>query len=391
MIDHFVLSDGTIEKYDYNGLVNKPVNKKLASPYMGAIAHRGALYNTYPNVAQNTLSAVRWAFENNYDGVEVDIQCDANNNIVCYHGTTLDSDTDQTGYLYDAAYTDVHIATGLDSSVYADNPALLSDVLAYAQKANKFVWLDFKYVNGHSVSLQEVISLCKQYGTKYVLGIRTEDIASAVAIDPDVICVTNDFNGRSAPSETQVKSYTSVCKNMIFYMNSSTTGINAQLIDMLHSNGCLYYSNETNTFADGLLLSSYPVSGGTPRYDSKWIKPTLQNGATSNTIPYDVYYRRIGDTVYFKGIIVPNASALPTDGTTRITMFTLPVGFRPPKNSRFLLPLNTVPNGAVTVQVSSNGEVRIWSVILDTTLTGLNTGIVLDGVSFVATGYGFVY
>lgn len=24
MIEHFVLSDGTIEKYDYNGLVNKP-------------------------------------------------------------------------------------------------------------------------------------------------------------------------------------------------------------------------------------------------------------------------------------------------------------------------------------------------------------------------------
>ena len=378
----------------HENVTNKFTVSKLAEmrSRMGVIAHRGALYNTYPNVGKNTLSAIRWALENNYDGVEVDLQYDEDGNIVCYHDTTLDSDTDQTGYLYNAKYTDVHVASGLDSSAYAENPALLTDVLYYAAKANKFVWLDFKNISGHYVDIETVMGLCKQYGTKYALGITTENIPTAVSVDPNVWVVTNDFNGGTAPTEVQVKSYTDVCQNVIFYMNNTTSGVDAQEVDMLHRNGCLYYSNLPNVYADGVLLSSYPVSGGTPRYDSKWIKPTLQNGATSKSIPYDVYYRRIGDAVYLKGIINPNASALPTtDGTTRITMFTLPVGFRPPKNSRFLLPLNTVPNSAVTVQVSSNGEVRIWSVILDTTLTDLNTGIVLDGVSFVATGYGFVY
>lgn len=92
-----------------------------------------------------------------------------------------------------------------------------------------------------------------------------------------------------------------------------------------------------------------------------WTAPTyVNNWATMQpTGPYEQPgYRRIGDLVYMRGLITRS-----TAGATDETMFTLPVGFRPPEN----VVLNAWSEGIVSagaraaqrIGVSSAGVVAI--------------------------------
>lgn len=373
-----------------NRLTN--IEKNVAKSTIGNVAHRGALYNTYPNVANNTISAIRWAVENGYDGVEVDVQYDVNHKIVCFHDTTLNDTTDQTGYMYEHDYTTVHVKSGLDSSVYCENPALFEDVLYYCAKANKFIYVDFKYIAGHTVDIRTVVYLCRKYGVKFALRVATSDFQTVADIDPNISVITNDFNGTVAPSLADVLSYTSILPNVIFYMNANTANIDYETVQMIHEQGCLYYSNEANVWADGILMTSFPVTRGTPNYDSYWCKITNFNTelpVTPNTGNYTPHMRRQRDNTYLHGIVTPAITALPTDSTTRVTLFTLPVGFRPPTNTRLIVPCNSVPNTAVVLQIESNGNVRLWSAIRNATISDINSGICLNNIIFSNGSYGF--
>ena len=365
----------------------KKLENKVFKDNFGAIAHRGALYNTYPNVGADTLPAIRWALDNNYDGVEVDIQYDVNNNIVCFHDDTLDSSTDQTGYLYDIAYTSVHVKSGLDSSVYCDNPALLSDVLQYVAKAGKSIYIDWKYIGDHYVDYSDVIDMCNQYGVEYALRVRTTDIGTVYAIDKKVKIVTNDFNGTTAPTAKQIQTYIDLCPNMIFYMNNTTSGVDETFVELLHSYGCGYISNDYDVFADGILLDSFPVYGGVPKYDSGWIQITNEDLTTGSvgTGNYVPYYRRVGNTVYLRGLVQTfGKTALPTDASTRFEIMKLPAGFRPAGgNYRIMTCGNSSPNIFATLQIASgDGQVLVFNVDKDCTISELNLGLFLDGVSF---------
>jgi hypothetical protein len=88
-----------------------------------------------------------------------------------------------------------------------------------------------------------------------------------------------------------------------------------------------------------------------------WIYPTLTNGWV-NLAPYQpVSYRKRGDIIEMRGIM--NA------GTLNVTVFTLPVGYRPPVSLIFSELSNGANDGVWIVNLDGNcvpqvGQVGGW-------------------------------
>lgn len=107
---------------------------------------------------------------------------------------------------------------------------------------------------------------------------------------------------------------------------------------------------------------------GAGAVDVPWIVPTMLNGWAN----YDASlfspagYRKIGDIVYLRGLV--------KSGTMAVAVFTLPVGYRPPR--------------ALILAATSNdlfGEIRVE---MDGTVkaqVGSNIWISLDNIQFSVT------
>lgn len=109
--------------------------------------------------------------------------------------------------------------------------------------------------------------------------------------------------------------------------------------------------------------------------DSGWINMTLAEGWSMYDYNTDKpQYRKIGNRVFFRGLVNATAAA-----GTQIT--TLPIGFRPSANSfnRFRCPMG-YNNDAVNIQVGTNGIVQ------DYTKNGVQRSFIsLSGISYLTT------
>ena len=83
--------------------------------------------------------------------------------------------------------------------------------------------------------------------------------------------------------------------------------------------------------------------------DTRWLDLPLAN--SSNNSGYTCQYRRIGKQMYLRGII--------TGISTIGTIATLPIGFRPATNIKFILPTKTDDDAYCKFAVLTNGNIII--------------------------------
>jgi len=106
-----------------------------------------------------------------------------------------------------------------------------------------------------------------------------------------------------------------------------------------------------------VIYSAAPAPVNTP---TPWTAPTFLNGWTNLSTLTPAAYRSIGDMVQVRGVITRSTS--PGGVGTRSTVFTLPVGFRPPIG--YIFGANT--SGAAygdtqcRVDVDATGDVSLW-------------------------------
>ena len=104
-------------------------------------------------------------------------------------------------------------------------------------------------------------------------------------------------------------------------------------------------------------------------YDTGWMELPLSN--SSSVTNYTCQYRRVGKHITFRGIVT---------GITSFGVFaTLPNGFRPSNNIKFLLSSNTDNNLYGKIAILSNGNVAIG--YTSATLTS-SMGFFLNQISF---------
>jgi len=82
-----------------------PLTPKM-SRRVGAIGHRGGAFGKAPD---NTLAALRLAFQDGAAGVEVDTRLTADGQAVCFHDDTLERTTDGTGAVADLTLADLKL------------------------------------------------------------------------------------------------------------------------------------------------------------------------------------------------------------------------------------------------------------------------------------------
>lgn len=110
--------------------------------------------------------------------------------------------------------------------------------------------------------------------------------------------------------------------------------------------------------------------------DTGWINMTLNEGWSMYDYSTDKpQYRKIGNRVFFRGLVNATAAA-----GTQIT--TLPIGFRPSANSfsrwRCAMGYN---NDAVNIQVGTNGIVQDYNKTTNTSRSFIS----LSGISYLTT------
>ena len=113
--------------------------------------------------------------------------------------------------------------------------------------------------------------------------------------------------------------------------------------------------------------------------DTGWIDMTLAEGWSMNDYNTDKpQYRKIGNRVFFRGLVNATAAA-----GTQIT--TLPIGFRPSANffSRWRCAMG-YNNDAVNIQVGTNGIVQDYNKTTNTSRSFIS----LSGISYLTTEQG---
>lgn len=127
---------------------------------------------------------------------------------------------------------------------------------------------------------------------------------------------------------------------------TSNTYADGKVVNTL-TNGDTTHSPSSDIVFDALALkadaTSIPIT-------TAWTNATLLNAWVVYNVGTFVQYRKIGDVVEVRGLV--------KSGTTGTTIFTLPVGFRPPGASSAMLPC--IANGLIArLDVSNNGNVSI--------------------------------
>ena len=102
---------------------------------------------------------------------------------------------------------------------------------------------------------------------------------------------------------------------------------------------------------------------------SAWTDVSFQNSWVNYGLgEQNVQYRKIGDLVYLRGVMKSGTVGVAYPG------FTLPTGFRPPKNVYVDVPSNNAhgqafiyPSGIVGITVGSNVSVHLDSIVFSVT------------------------
>jgi len=192
------------------------------------IAHRGASYYA----PENSLAAIKLAWELGADGAECDIQLTKDNQIVLWH----DGNTERlTGQKLEVAKTDYSDLSKLEIRLSPTNSAyfegqhipLLKDVLKATPKGQLLV-IEIKCGNEIFPELQKVIKEYWKTGSIAFIGFNFETISLAKANFPEVPCYY-----LSSSKEDVLKRIPDIKKNKLDGVDLNSKIIDPQLVDEL--------------------------------------------------------------------------------------------------------------------------------------------------------------
>ena len=108
--------------------------------------HAGeTLFNWQSKYPPNTLKSIEYAItELNVDGIEVDVQMTADNELVLYHDLELDDNSESSGCINDKQYAEVKTIKVYKSD---ETIPLLEDALSLVLSYDKKIMLDVKHHN----------------------------------------------------------------------------------------------------------------------------------------------------------------------------------------------------------------------------------------------------
>ena len=137
------------------GAAPAPLTPKM-SRRVGAIGHRGGAFGKAPD---NTLAALRLAFQDGAAGVEVDTRLTADGVAVCFHDETLERTTDGTGALADmtlAQLKTLDAGSKYDPAFAGERVPTLAEAMNEA-KGKGILYLDIK-TPGQAAEFQRALA-----------------------------------------------------------------------------------------------------------------------------------------------------------------------------------------------------------------------------------------
>ena len=301
-------------------------------------AHRGWGWNSGQPVPQNSLPAYYAAKSQGFGGIEVDIQYDLNQEIVCIHDMNISTLTDQTGYMRQHARTDVHLKLP-NGTVSTYNPPLLKEVIQLCKSCGMALNIEFKYdSNNPMVNVDDVLDLLALYNfDAFMLNIAPISLLSDVKYKT-VYKVINDYASIGI-TEDQAQYLSDVYGNVIIYLNAGTLATDAVgYVAAAHAGNCLVLGATTTPEADATtyagicdmyLTETAALRMSTTRIITPWY-PCVGEGSVqpATTGTYIAQYRKVGNMVQLRGRF-DNITSVPCDITR------MPVGFRPLARSAF--------------------------------------------------------
>jgi glycerophosphoryl diester phosphodiesterase len=137
------------------GAAPAPLTPKM-SRRVGAIGHRGGAYGKAPD---NTLAALRLAFQDGAAGVEVDTRLTADGVAVCFHDETLERTTNGTGALAETTLAQLKAldaGTKYDPAFAGERVPTLVEAMNEA-KGKGILYLDIK-TQGQAAEFQRAVA-----------------------------------------------------------------------------------------------------------------------------------------------------------------------------------------------------------------------------------------
>jgi len=218
------------------------------------IAHRGASYYA----PENSLAAIRLAWELGADGAECDIQLTKDNQIVLCH----DNNTERlTGQKLEIAKSDYSELNKLEIKLSPTNSAffegehipLLKEVLKATSKGQLLV-IEIKCGNEIFPELQKVIKEYWKTGSIAFIGFNFETISLAKANFPEVPCYY-----LSSSKEDVLKRIPDIKKNKLDGVDLNSKIIDQQLVDELQKANAEIWCWTVDTFEEAVRMKNLGV------------------------------------------------------------------------------------------------------------------------------------
>ncbi|HZK93379.1 MAG TPA: glycerophosphodiester phosphodiesterase family protein [Prolixibacteraceae bacterium] len=233
------------------------------------IAHRGASYYA----PENSLAAIKLAWELGADGSECDIQLTKDNQVVLWH----DGNTERlTGQKLEVAKTDyselskLEICLSQTNSTYFEGERipLLKDVLKATPKGQLLV-IEIKCGNEIFPELQKVIKDYWKTGNIAFIGFNFETITLAKANFPEVPCYY-----LSSSKEDVLKRIPDIKKNKLDGVDLNSKIIDQQLVDELQKADAEIWCWTVDTVMEAMRMKNLGVKTITTNRPT-WLKEQM--------------------------------------------------------------------------------------------------------------------
>lgn len=233
------------------------------------IAHRGASYYA----PENSLAAIKLAWELGCDGAECDIQLTKDNQIVLWHDDNTERLTGQKLEIAQSDYSDLNkleIRLSPTNSAYFEGQhiPLLKDVLE-ATSPGQLLVIEIKCENEIFPELQKIVSNYWETGNIAFIAFNFETICLAKSNFPKVPCYY-----LSSSKEDVLKRIPDIKKNKLDGVDLNSKIIDQQLIDELHNTNIEIWCWTVDTVEEAKRMKNLGVTTITTNRPT-WLKEQM--------------------------------------------------------------------------------------------------------------------
>lgn len=233
------------------------------------VAHCGASYYA----PENSLAAIKLAWELGADGAECDIQLTKDNQIVLWHDSNTERLTGQKLEIAKSNYSELNkleIRLGPTNSAYfeGEHIPLLNDVLNATTKGQLLV-IEIKCGNEIFPELQKVIKEYWKTGSIAFIGFNFETISLAKANFPEVPCYY-----LSSSKEDVLKRIPDIKKNKLDGVDLNSKIIDQQLVDELQKANTEIWCWTVDTVEEAIRMKELGVKTVTTNRPT-WLKEQM--------------------------------------------------------------------------------------------------------------------